>query len=288
MRIALLFFLGMATLTLLFEKKFIFFPSKYPNGRWDLTKSVTQTEGFAPKIEDCWFEATDGVRLHGWLGTKGQYQNNTFTPALSPAIILWCHGNAGNVTDRFEKFVEMLRLPADILLFDYRGYGKSEGEPSEKGIYLDTEAAWTYLLEREGYKPGQILIYGNSLGGVPAIELASKVHAAGLIVQSSFTSIPDMASAMMPFIPRFFIRTRMNSIDKIPLVNEPKLFIHSPVDEVVPYKLGRRLFEAAREPKEFYEVPNAGHNETYIVGGQRYFAKIKEFLERCAEKSHEL
>ena len=261
-----------------FEKKFIFFPSKYPDGRWELAKSISQTKKIVSKIEDCWFETTDGLRLHGWLGTKGQYMGGTFTPILSPCVILWCHGNAGNISDRYEKLIEMLTLPADILIFDYRGYGRSEGKPSEEGLYIDTRAAWNYLVKDRDYPPEQIVLYGNSLGGVPAIELAGKVPATGLIVESSFTSIPDMAAVMMPFIPNFLIRTRMDSIGKIPLVACPKLFIHSPIDEVVPYKLGRRLFETAKKPKEFYEVPNARHNETYIVGGQQYFTRFRKFL----------
>ena len=280
-RITVLFLLGLALFTMLFEKKFIFFPSKYPNGRWDLLESIDKNGRLVPRIEDCWFKAGDGVKIHGWFARKGQYANDTFTPVLSPCAILWCHGNAGNITDRFEKLQEMLKLPADILIFDYRGYGRSEGSPSEKGLYLDTEAAWNFLLVKGDYQPGQIIIYGNSLGGAPAVELAAKVPAAGLIVQSSFTSISDMAAATIPFIPRFLIRTKMNSLGRIPLVKSPKLFVHSPIDEVVPYGLGRRLFETASPPKEFYDVPNAGHNELYIVGGHSYFAKLKEFLERC-------
>ena len=279
-RISFMAFLGMAAFTMLFEEKFIFFPSRYPSGRWDLPKTVYLHGGHAGAINDCWFTASDGVRLHGWLCSQERVVGNSIEQTKDSSIILWCHGNAGNITDRYEQLVEMIRLPADIFLFDYRGYGKSEGKPSEAGLYLDTMAAWNYLVGSCGYRSSQIVIYGNSLGGAVAIDLASRVQAAGLIIQSSFTSIRDMAAATMPFIPRFLIRTKMNSVDKIPRVSCPKLFIHSPVDEIVPYELGRRLFERAEEPKEFYEVPNAGHNETYIAAGDKYFSRFKEFFER--------
>ena len=153
LRLIILFGIGMAIFTMLFEKKFIFFPSKYPDGRWDIPKSITQTGDLVPRVEDCWLETADNVRLHGWFATKGQYVNGTFTPVVSPSIILWCHGNAGNITDRFEKLLTMLNLPTDILLFDYRGYGRSEGTPSEEGLYLDAKAVWNYLLDKKEYRP---------------------------------------------------------------------------------------------------------------------------------------
>ena len=285
LRICFMICIGMAGVTMFLEEKFIFFPSLYPIGRWDLPKSVPISESRLLKIKDCWFEADDGIELHGWLCTKITGSERTVNPSPSAFITLWCHGNAGNITDRYEKLITMGKLSSDFFLFDYRGYGRSKGIPSEVGLYLDVEAAWNYLLEVCGYSPSQIIIYGNSLGGVPAIDLATKVPSAGLIVQSSFTSIRDMAASTMPFIPGFLIRTKMNSIDKISRVACPKLFIHSPADEVVPYKLGRRLFEAAKQPKEFYEVPNAGHNETYSVAGDNYISKFREFFELCKEKS---
>jgi fermentation-respiration switch protein FrsA (DUF1100 family) len=176
----------------------------------------------------------------------------------------------------------LMRLPAEVFIVDYRGYGKSEGQPSEEGLYLDGEAAWKYLTLERGVSPDRIIIFGKSLGGAVAVDLASKVKAAGLIVQSSFTSASDLAAIVMPFIPRSFIRTRMRSIEKVASVSCPKLFIHSRTDEVIPFELGQRLFEAAPEPKQFYEVKGALHNDTYIAGGGAYLEALRGFIRSCS------
>ncbi len=175
-------------------------------------------------------------------------------------------------------------LPVNVFIVDYRGYGKSEGKPSEQGLYLDARAAWDYLVNDRRVAPRDIVILGKSLGGAPAIDLASQVEPGGLIVQSSFTSAADMAATILPFLPRLFLHTRMDSISKITRVHCPKLFIHSRADEVVPFELGRRLFEAAPDPKEFYEVIGSPHNSTYIVGGKAYFEAVRRFLEKCAPR----
>ena len=150
---------------------------------------------------------------------------------------------------------------------------------------MDARAAWDYLTTERKIPSGNIVIFGDSLGGAVAIELATKVAPAGLIVQSSFTSIKDMAAQVMPFLPTFILRTRMDSINKIAHVGAPKLFIHSPADEMVPYRLGRKLFDAAAEPKQFYEVQGASHNETDIIGGRAYFDAIGDFVRDCAPKA---
>jgi hypothetical protein len=176
----------------------------------------------------------------------------------------------------------MMELPVQVFIMDYRGYGKSEGNPSERGLYLDARAAWDYLVEGRGVPANRIIIFGKSLGGVPAIDLASKVEPAGVIVQSSFTSAADLAAAVLPFLPRVFLHTKMDSVSKIARVRCPKLFIHSRADEVVPFELGRRLYEAAPEPKQFYEVKGAPHNSTYIVGGKPYFQTLRRFVQSCS------
>jgi fermentation-respiration switch protein FrsA (DUF1100 family) len=172
-------------------------------------------------------------------------------------------------------------LPAQVFIVDYRGYGKSEGKPNERGLYLDAQASWDYLVGERRVTADRIVIFGKSLGGVPAIDLATRVEAAGLIVQSSFTSAADMAVTLVPFLPRALLRARMDSLEKIRQVHCPKLFIHSRADEVVPYKLGYRLFEAAPEPKEFYEVKGSPHNSTYVVGGEQYLAALRRFIHQC-------
>lgn len=147
---------------------------------------------------------------------------------------------------------------------------------------MDARAAWNYLTNERRVPANKIVIFGDSLGGAVAIDLATEVEPAGLIVQSGFTSISDMAAEVMPFVPGFILRTKMDSLAKIPRVSCPKLFIHSPNDEMVPYRMGRRLFDAAREPKQFYEVAGASHNEMDTVGGRVYFETIRNFVRSCA------
>src|SRR6185369_17276293 len=139
-------------------------------------------------------------------------------------------------------------------IIDYRGYGRSEGKPTEQGLYLDARAAWDYLTTERGVPSQRVIIFGKSLGGAPAIDLASHLEPGGLIVQSSFTSAADMAAVVMPLLPRVFLHTKMDSVTKISRVHCPKLFIHSRADEVVPFELGHRLYQVAPEPKLFYEV----------------------------------
>ncbi len=282
--LVVLVFVGFLAVLMLLENSFIYFPTRYPDGVWAPNKAYLQGRQF-PKTEDCWMQSSDGVRIHGWYCVPHvAIGADEAEEVPADTVILWFHGNAGNLSYRYDLIVMLMTLPAKVLIIDYRGYGRSGGRPSEEGLYRDARAAWDYLLTERGWRPDQIVIFGKSLGGAPAVDLASQVQAAGLIVQSSFTSIPDMAAATMPFVPRFLVRTKMNSIDKIGAVHYPKLFVHGPKDEVVPYRLGRRLFDAAPEPKRFHDVPNAGHNETYIVGGEDYIEAFRKFLEECRKE----
>lgn len=280
-RIMLLLVVGLVIFVMAFEDKLIYFPSKYPDGFWDV-ESIPAREGeVIPKVEDCFFETTDGVRLHGWYCTPHCQTGGSLVPVESRIVLLWFHGNAGNISYRYEMIRKMMELPAQVFIIDYRGYGKSGGYPTEQGLYLDARAAWDYLTNERGVPAQRIIVFGKSLGGVPAIELASQVEPAGMIIQSSFSSARDMAAAIMPFLPQFLLHTKMDSVSKLDRVRCPKLFIHSRADEVVPYKLGRRLYEAAPEPKQFYEVNGAPHNSTYIVGGKPYLEALRRFMESC-------
>jgi len=244
------------------ENKLIFFPFKYPQGYW-------QPETFGLKVEDVIFEAPGGVKLHGWF-VKNDSAKTT---------LLWCHGNAGNVTDRLDNLTKFQRLPANVFIFDYRGYGKSEGSPSEAGVYFDAEAAYDFLLSAKGIKPKELIIFGRSLGGAIAIDLATKKPCRKLVLESTFTSAADMAKEMFGAIPvQWVVKSGFDSISKIKKLELPVLFFHGNRDGVVPFELGRQLFEAANEPKDFYEIEGAGHNDTYIVGGDAYFEKFREFL----------
>lgn len=280
-RIMLLLAVGLTIFVMAFEDKFIYFPTKYPDGFWQVDSTPSREAEIVPKIEDCYFTTNDGLRLHGWYCTPHRKVRGSLECVPAEKVLLWFHGNAGNISYRYDMIRAMMTLPVQVFIIDYRGYGKSEGKPTEQGLYLDARAAWNYVVSERALTPERIIIFGKSLGGVPAIDLASQVEPAGLIVQSSFTSAEDMAAAVVPFLPRILLRTKMNSIGKIGLVRCPKLFIHSRADEVVPYKLGRRLYEAAPEPKEFYEVKGSAHNSTYIVGGKAYFDSLRRFIESC-------
>jgi pimeloyl-ACP methyl ester carboxylesterase len=282
-RIMILLCVGLMLLIMGFEDSFIYFPAKFPEGFWAV-ENISAREGETiPKIEDCTFAASDGVKLHGWYCEPHRNVGGELARVPANMVLLWFHGNAGNLSHRYDMIRMLMKIPVNIFIIDYRGYGKSEGAPSEQGLYADARAAWDYLTRERDIAQERIIIFGKSLGGVAAIDLASKVEAAGLIVQSSFTSASDMAAAILPIYPSFFLRTKMDSKGKISNVHCPKLFIHSRADEVVPYELGRKLFEAAREPKQFYEVERAPHNSTYLVGGKEYLEALRNFINSCAK-----
>jgi fermentation-respiration switch protein FrsA (DUF1100 family) len=261
---------------MIFEKQLIFFPSTYPAGDWPANQASADQDSLQTVFEDCFFQAQDGTKLHGWFCTPGSGRRSG--PSDAHLTILWFHGNAGNISHRRMMIDALLQLPADIFIFDYRGYGKSSGSPSEQGIYLDARAAWDFLVQNRRIPPSRIVLFGKSLGSAPAIELATRIEPAGLIIQSAFTSIPDMASVYFPFIPGFLIRTQMNSLARVGGIQCAKLFIHSKADEIVPYSMGMRLFEAASQPKAFCEVPQAHHNDTWLIGGIAYMDCIRRFL----------
>lgn len=268
---------------MLFENRLIYFPTRYPDGFWDLDRIAIPDGEVGPSVEDVWFEAEDGVRLHGWHLRPVRPGDDGSAPIPVPTrgVLLWFHGNAGNLSHRYPVLAEMVRYPTEVFIFDYRGYGRSEGSPDEPGLYRDARAAWRHLTERRGVDPARVVLLGKSLGGAPAVQLATEVPCAGLIVQSSFTNARDMGKSMMPFPPAWlFLRTKFDSAEKVARVRAPKLFMHSRADEVVPFRLGRRLFEAAAEPKEFWEIPEAAHNDTFHAAGEKVHGKIREFLFR--------
>jgi fermentation-respiration switch protein FrsA (DUF1100 family) len=263
---------GLATMILLmamFERSLIFFPTRYPEGLWD---TEVAARGSGCTIDDHFFRADDDTKLHGWWCRRAD-------AAVEDPVLLFFHGNAGNLSDRAELLIELAtRTPATVFIVGYRGYGRSEGRPTEVGLYMDARAAWKHLTDECGVSADRVVIHGKSLGGAVAVDLATEAPAAGLIVESSFTSIPDMAGAHYPFVPRFLIRTQMDSLAKIPQISIPMLFIHSRQDRVVPFRLGVELFGAAPKPKRFHEVAGADHNNTWLVGGEPYFSALSVFI----------
>jgi fermentation-respiration switch protein FrsA (DUF1100 family) len=224
-------------------------------------------EGGEIAAEDVYFRSEDGTRLHGW-----------WIPHPSAVLTLvYCHGNRGNIADRSDIYRQLGRLKANIFAFDYRGYGRSEGEPSERGLFADVRSALDQMATR-GIPYHRILLFGHSLGGAVAIDGALHRPVGGLMVQSSFTQLKDMARYRYPEWPMHWITSNeFRSIEKAPLLRMPKLFIHGTADAVVPFSLGQTLYQAAREPKIFLRVPNADHHDLHLKGGLRYFHQLVRF-----------
>lgn len=222
---------------------------------------------FGLPYRDVWFEAEDGVRLHGWL-----------IPGARPMTLLWCHGNAGNISHRLDNIREIHhRLGIGVFIFDYRGYGRSDGSPTEAGLYLDARAARDALVRSLSVPSPQIVYFGRSLGAAVALDLALAHPPSGMILESPFLSVRTMANRTVPG-SGFLLKTRFDSLEKIGRLRTPLLVLHGNSDEVVPHEHGRRLWEAASEPKAFYTIPGARHNDTYLVGGSGYWEAWLRFL----------
>lgn len=233
----------------------------YPDRSWIATPDQLGLE--AEEVE---LVPEPGLQLHAW-----------FFPQPAPlATLLFCHGNAGNVSHRLENVYHLVRTGFQVLLFDYRGYGHSTGQPSEEGLYRDGEVAWEHLIERVDTVMAPRLIFGRSLGGAVAVELATRVKADGLIIESTFTSIRTLARSVFP-LPLPKLPVEYDSLAKIRRLSMPLLAIHGERDELIPFADGRALFEAAPEPKTWFPIPGAGHNNTYLIGAQAYFRQLADF-----------
>ncbi len=244
--------------------KFIFFPEKvielYPT-QWELT------------FEEILFESPDGLKLHGWFFPGGP-PNRT---------LIYFHGNAGNIGDRLPKIKKLHGLGMNVFLFDYRGYGGSEGKPSLTGAVDDSLAAYRWVVARPDVDPNHIILYGESLGGALALEVARQERHAAVILESTFTSVRDMAKSFYRLIPRFLVPDVYRSIDTIRQVHEPILILHGLRDGVVPHTMGKRLYEAAPQPKRFVLFPEATHSDIHEVGHEEYIRAIDEFLSGIGE-----
>jgi fermentation-respiration switch protein FrsA (DUF1100 family) len=223
-------------------------------------------------FEQLALKTKDGVRIKGW-----------FIPAesrllASSLVLLFCHGNAGNISHRLDKLQIFHKMGFSVLLFDYRGYGQSEGVPSEAGTYADADAAYQYLMGTQKIHPSQIILYGESLGCAVATEMARRHAAGALILESPFTSTVEMAKRVFPWLPvRWIIRNRYDNLSKMPEIKMPVLIMHSPQDEIVPFDMGRQLFGAIPGPKAFFELAG-GHNDGFEVTGNRYIQAIASFI----------
>ncbi len=222
------------------------------------------------EFEDVDFVAEDGVRLHGWW----------IPHPAARGTILHCHGNAGNISHRVGLARDLHELGVNVFLFDYRGYGRSRGLPGEQGTYRDARAA--YEVVRARYQDAEqppIIVHGQSLGAAVAIQLALDKPVRGLMIESAFASVPDMAAELYPWLPRGLIRYRYDNLGKIGRLAMPKLMAHGPADEIVPFRQGQLLYDRAARPKEFVRILG-GHNDGGWHTTPEYWRAVSRFVEQ--------
>jgi len=259
--IALLAYLGIVAFVYFTQDRMIYFPMR----------EIEQTPRNAGlPYEEITLRTKDGLTIAGW------YVHST----PEQAVLIYCHGNGGNISHRLDRIRIFHDLGLSVLIFDYRGYGMSQGRPFEEGTYLDAEAAWDYLVSLRGKDPRDIVIFGKSLGAAVAAELALRRPSGALIMEAGFTSLPDLGQKFYPWLPvRLLTRHRYASAAKVGSIRSPKLIVHSPGDEIVPYDHGRILFEKSSEPKEFLQT-RGDHNGGFLVSGYAYIDGLRGFLTR--------
>jgi pimeloyl-ACP methyl ester carboxylesterase len=226
--------------------------------------------------EEVFFTAEDGVRIHAF-----------YLPAPgADRALLFLHGNAGNASHRLPNAADLVRLDCSVLLIDYRGYGLSEGKATEAGVYADARAGLSHLIEQRGFPESRVIVFGRSLGGAVAVDLAQERDLAGVILESTFPSIADVVSGGIGgALLGALAGRRFDSVSKIERIRAPLLFFHGDRDEVIDRELGRQLFDAAPEPKAFETIQGAGHNDLTQVGGRPYFERIRKFLDETGESA---
>ena len=246
-----------------YQSKFIYYPDE---------NIAATPELLSLEYKELTLSTIDNIAINAWWIPHPEAR----------ATLLFLHGNAGNISHRLDSINIFHQLSLSVLIIDYRGYGKSNGEPSELGTYLDAETAWNYLNSHKDIKTDNIVIFGRSLGGAVATWLAEKHPPAGLIIESSFTSIADMGKYYYPYLPTTLLsRLKYSSIDRVSKIKSPTLFIHSKGDEIIPYKYSEKLFtEALKEtttPKFFLETTGS-HNEGFLLSGEKYTAGLDRFI----------
>jgi len=221
------------------------------------------------QYEDVNFNTEDNIQLHGWYIPQPQSEH----------VLLFFHGNAGNISHRRESIEIFHRLGLNVLIIDYRGYGQSQGKPSEQGLYQDATAAWRFLNEQKSFAPDQIIIFGRSLGGIIAAKLASEVQARGLILESTLSSARDFARQVFKVLARLVvIRFDFDTAEYLRQVNVPVLVLHSPDDEIMPFNLGEKVFESAHQPKQFVRM-RGDHNSGFSQSQPEYEQTLSHWLE---------
>jgi len=255
-------YVGILIVLLALERKFIFIP----------TPAVRDwREPADPRITDIAVSSATGESIHGWWLPK---------PG-SRSAVLYSHGNAGNLSHRGPGIVRWAdSLGVSVLIYDYPGYGKSTGRPTEENCYAAAEAAWTWLGQHEQIEPRNILLVGTSLGGAMAVDLAARHDCRAVVLIKAFSSIPDMATHRFPWLPaRYFVRSQFDSAAKLCQIKRPIFLVHGTGDSIVPYECSEKLFAAASEPKELMTVAGNDHNDALPPD---FFARLRSFLEAHA------
>jgi len=245
------------------DQFFVYHPAPWIDRDWARASGLP--------LQEVWFQAEDGTKLFGW------YVEHRATPV----VLLWCHGNAGNIIHRLENLVELYRLGFSVFLFDYRGYGRSQGRPTEEGMYQDALAAYDYLATSRRVTPDRMLLFGRSLGAAVAGYVAARRLAAGLILESAFPSVAAVARTHYFGLPvDWLLGAEFNLAERLADLSLPVLVVHGDRDDIIPIELGQQVFAAVRAPKDFYLVPGADHNDLYLVGGRSYFQRLRQFSEQ--------
>jgi pimeloyl-ACP methyl ester carboxylesterase len=252
------------------EGIFVFQPSPWEDRNWGSLSGLP--------LEEVWLPVDESVTVFGWFVDAGP----------TKPVLLWCHGNAGNISHRLENIRELYRRGLSVFIFDYRGYGRSTGSLSEPGMYQDALACYDYVLYQRKIASDRIVLFGRSLGACVAGEVAIHRPSAGVILEGAFPSIQSMSDQHYLGLPaRWFVDVEFNLVQKIGKFHLPVLVIHGEKDSIVPVELGRQVFNAAHEPKQWYGVPGADHNDVPFVGGNPYFQEIMSFVQTVVTKSHE-
>jgi fermentation-respiration switch protein FrsA (DUF1100 family) len=256
-RIAAVFaaaYLAVAALVWWQQDRLLYFPSRS-------YREMPERSGL--RHEDAWMTDADGVKIHGWFIPAGTGRGLQEVPREPRATILYFHGNGDNVSTVLFRIGKLHDAGFASLIVDYRGYGESEGKPSENGLYLDADAAWAWLTNTRGIDPGHVVIWGHSLGGGVATEAAVAHHPAALVLESAFTSVPDVGAKVYPWLPvHLLARNVFGNLARVPALTCPVWIGHSRIDEVIPFSHGEALFAAAHAPKTFFELAG-GHNEGF-------------------------
>jgi len=239
--------------------KSIYYPMRFPEGQWGVQAELD--------AEDVWLSAGDGTKLHAWWIAR---------PGTKWAT-LHLHGNAGNISHRDLSAETITRAGSSVLLLDYRGYGKSEGRPSEAGLHRDAEAAYDWL-RAKGYPPAQIIIHGESLGTAVAAELASRQPCAGVVLEAPFPSAKAVAHRVLPFLGPLLV-SGFETKSRMDRIHAPVFVIHGDADEVIAYALGKQVFDAANEPKRLWTIQGATHNNLHVVAREQFAGRLKDFYD---------